>query len=58
LNKLIDDIVRNINFHQASNKELDSLIDKYNAFANSEQKHLDKLNTILSQLPDKGAKPM
>ena len=50
LNKLIDDIVRNINFHQVPNKQLENLIDKYNAFANGEQAHLEKLDSILSQV--------
>lgn len=58
LNKLIDDIVRNINFHKAKNRQLDALIDKYNAFANGESAHLEKLNSILSQLHDNGSKPM
>ena len=53
LNKLIDDIVRNINFHQTPNKKLNSLIDKYNAFANGDQAHLEKLEKILSQLKQK-----
>ncbi len=51
LNKLIDDIVRNISFHQAPNKQLDSLIDKYKAFADGEQAHLEKLNNILLRFP-------
>jgi uncharacterized membrane-anchored protein YjiN (DUF445 family) len=56
LNKLINDIARNISFHQAPNKQLDSLIDKYKAFADGEQAHLERLNNILSQLHDNGPK--
>ncbi|WP_170252810.1 Fic family protein [Colwellia echini] len=56
LNKLLDDIVRNINFHQVQNKQLDNLIDKYKAFANGEQVHLEKLDNILSQLHGNGSK--
>ncbi|NQY89733.1 MAG: Fic family protein [Colwellia sp.] len=51
INKLLDDIVRNINFHQGQNKQLARLIDKYKAFADGEQAHLEKLDNILTQLP-------
>lgn len=50
LNKLSDDIQRNINFHQAPNDQLNRLIDKYKAFANDEQAYLDKLENLLSQI--------
>jgi len=59
LNKLIDDIQRNINFYQAPNIQLDSLIDKYKTFADVEQAQLEKLDNILSQLSDNaGPSPM
>lgn len=54
----MSDIQQNINFHQAPNRQLDSLIDKYKAFADSEQAHLEKLDNILSQLHKNGLKPM
>lgn len=50
INKLVDDIVRNINFHQAPNKQLNKLIDKYQEFADGDQAHLKRLDSLLAQL--------
>lgn len=50
LKKLSDDIQRNIDFHQAPNRALNRLIDKYKSFANDDDDYLKKLNELLSQL--------
>jgi Fic family protein len=52
LNKLADDIQRNINFHQAPNRKLETLINKYKEFANGEIEYLEKLDILLSGFYD------
>jgi predicted transcriptional regulator len=52
LNKIAEDIQRNINFHQVPNRKLNKLIETYKEFANSDNVHLNKLDKLLSQLDD------
>jgi Fic family protein len=54
LHKILDDIQRNIDFHQAPNSALNRLIDKYKSFANFDENYLNKLEELLSQLQDGG----
>lgn len=57
INKLSDDIQRNINFHKAPNRQLNKLINKYKAFADGDQDQLYKLANLLSQLDNDGVMP-
>ena len=57
LNKIAEDIQRNINFHQAPNRKLDKLIETYKEFSNSDNAHLNKLDKLLSQLDDGESSP-
>lgn len=57
LNKLSDDIQRNINFHQAPNKQLNKLIDKFKEFADGDQVQLDNLDKLLEQLKGSDLSP-
>jgi Fic family protein len=50
LNKLSNDIQRNIDFHQTHNRALDRLIGKYKSFANDDENLIKKLDELLSQL--------
>ena len=54
LRKLSDDIQRNIDFFQEPNPKLNKLINKYKEFAEGDEGYLMKLNSLLSQLGDKG----
>ncbi len=53
LNKLADDIQRNIDFFQQSNSKLAKLVDKYKEFANDDPEYLKTLDSLLSTLENK-----
>lgn len=50
INKLKDDIQRNIDFHQEHNRQLDRLIEKYKTFANDDADFLKELKNLIAQL--------
>ncbi len=50
LKKIADDMQRNIEFFQGPNPQLDTLVLKYQEFAEGDAMHLKKLDQLLSQL--------
>ena len=55
LQKLSDDILRNITFFKEPNIKLDKLVSKYKEFANGNDMHLKKLDQLMRELLGPGS---